>query len=186
MNGTFSDTKATVANGTTDREAYPKRWIAVLVQMCTEKKVGERLTKLGIENYVPTQMEIHQWSDRKKKIERVVMPMVVFLHTDEHTEKQIRNYSYIYKVLSYPGHKNAAVIPDQQIEQLKFMLHHADTEVNVTDSLLKVGDEVEVIRGSLKGLKGNICYIEENKPMIGVYMNLLGYVCVMINKNDIK
>ena len=27
-----------VANGTTDREAYPKRWIAVLVQMCTEKK----------------------------------------------------------------------------------------------------------------------------------------------------
>ena len=56
MNGTFSDTKATVANGTTDREAYPKRWIAVLVQMCTEKKVSERLSKLGIENYVPTQM----------------------------------------------------------------------------------------------------------------------------------
>jgi transcription antitermination factor NusG len=186
MNGTFSDTKATVANGTTDREAYPKRWIAVLVQMCTEKKVGERLSKLGIENYVPTQMEIHQWSDRKKKIERVVMPMVVFVHTDERTEKQIRNYSYIFKVLSYPGHKNAAVIPDQQIEHLKFMLHHADAEVKVTDSVLKVGDEVEVVRGSLKGLKGNICYIEENKPMIGVYMNLLGYVCVMINKNDIK
>ena len=88
--------------------------------------------------------------------------------------------------MSYPGHKNAAIIPDQQMEHLKFMLHHADTEVNVTDSVLKVGDEVEVIRGSLKGLKGNICYIEENKPMIGVYMNLLGYVCVMINKNDIK
>lgn len=65
----------------------------MLVQMCTEKKVGERLSKLGIENYVLTQMEMHQWSDRKKKIERVVMPMVVFVHTDEHTEKQIRNYS---------------------------------------------------------------------------------------------
>ena len=55
---------------TTDREAHPERWVAALVQMCTEKKVGDRLTKLGIENYVPTQTEIHQWSDRKKKIER--------------------------------------------------------------------------------------------------------------------
>ena len=27
-----------VANGTTDREAYPKHWIAALVQMNTEKK----------------------------------------------------------------------------------------------------------------------------------------------------
>ena len=52
---------------TTDREAHPTRWVAALVQMCTEKKVGERLTKLGVENYVPTQTEIRQWSDRKRR-----------------------------------------------------------------------------------------------------------------------
>lgn len=56
-----------VADVTTDREAFPKRWIAVFVQVCTEKKVGEKLCRIGIENYVPTQLEIHQWSDRKKK-----------------------------------------------------------------------------------------------------------------------
>ena len=94
-----------VVNVTTDREAYPKRWIAVLVQMCTEKKVGEKLNKMKIENYVPTQQEIHQWSDRKKKIDRIVIPMVVFIRTDENTEKQIRNFSFIYKLLSYPGQK---------------------------------------------------------------------------------
>ena len=66
------------------------------------------------------------------------------------------------------------------------MLYNAESEIKVTKSVLKVGDEVEVIRGSLKGLKGNICFIKDNEPMIGVYMNLLGYVCVMINKNDIK
>ena len=32
-----------IVDGTTDREAHPKRWIAALVQMCTERKVGERL-----------------------------------------------------------------------------------------------------------------------------------------------
>ena len=55
-------------NGTDDREARPKRWIAALVQVRSEKAVGEKLTRLGIENYVATQWEIHQWSDRKKKV----------------------------------------------------------------------------------------------------------------------
>lgn len=40
-----------VADVTTDREAFPKCWIAVFVQVCTEKKVGEKLCRIGIENY---------------------------------------------------------------------------------------------------------------------------------------
>ena len=55
-----------LVNGTNDREACPKRWIAALVQMNCEKKVASKLDKLGITNYVPIQKEVHQWSDRKK------------------------------------------------------------------------------------------------------------------------
>ena len=143
-----------VADVTTDREACPKRWIAVLVQVCTEKKVGEKLSRIGIENYVPTQLEIHQWSDRKKKIEHIVIPMVVFVYTDEHTEKQIRNFSFIYKILSYPGSKSSAIIPDQQIDQLKFMLKHAESKVELNNNIFNVGEQVRISRGPLKGLEG--------------------------------
>ena len=66
-------------NGINDREACPKRWVAALVQMNCERKVAARLDKMGIENYVAIQKEEHQWSDRRKKIERVVIPMVVFV-----------------------------------------------------------------------------------------------------------
>ncbi len=52
-------------NGTDDREAYPKYWVATLVQVRSEKAVSKKLDGLKIENYVPTQKEIHQWSDRK-------------------------------------------------------------------------------------------------------------------------
>ena len=52
-------------NGTDDREAHPKYWVATLVQVRSEKAVGKKLDGLKIENYVPTQKEIHQWSDRK-------------------------------------------------------------------------------------------------------------------------
>ena len=52
-------------NGTDDREAHPKYWVATLVQVRSEKAVSKKLDGLKIENYVPTQKEIHQWSDRK-------------------------------------------------------------------------------------------------------------------------
>ena len=173
-------------NVTNDREAHPKYWIAVLVQMNTEQKSSTKLTKLGITNYVPTQSEIHLWSDRKKKIEKIVIPMIVFVHVDKETERTLRTYSFIYKFISYPGQKEAAIIPDDQIEKLKFMLNNADSAVEISDSVYKIGEEVEIVRGPLKGLYGELCYFEKEKPMIGVYLELLGYACVSVNKSDVK
>ena len=170
---------------TTDREAHPKRWIAVLVQMCTEKKVGERLTKLGVENYVPTQTEIRQWSDRKKKVERVVIPMVVFVHTDEKTERTLRMQSFIRKILTYPGQTAAAVIPDGQIDRLKFMLRHSDSLVEMMEQNLQVGDRVQIIRGALKGLDGELCKCIPGKSMVAIRIEGLGYACVNVAIEDI-
>ena len=182
----FKSCEESFVDGTSDREAYPKYWTAVLVQMCTEQKVSTKLNKLGITNYVPTQTEIHQWSDRKKKVERIVIPMVVFVFVDKDIEKQLRTYSFIYKFISYPGQKEAAIIPDEQIEHLKFMLNNADSTVEVSNTIYEIGDEIEIVRGPLKGLHGELCYFEKDKPMIGVYLELLGYACVNINISDIK
>ena len=174
-----------VVSVTTDREAYPKRWIAALVQMCTEKKVGERLTKLGMENYVPTQTEIRQWSDRKKKVERVVIPMVVFVHTDEKTERSLRMQSFIRKILTYPGQTAAAVIPDDQIERLKFMLKQSDSPVEMMERNLQVGDKVQILRGALKGLEGEF-FKSVDKSVVAIHIEALGYACVSVSVEDVE
>ena len=171
---------------TTDREAHPKRWIAALVQSCLEKKVGERLDKLGVENYIPTQTVIRQWSDRKKKIERVVIPMIVFIHTDEMTERRLRMQTYIRKILSYPGQWEAAVIPDAQIDRLKFMLRHAESSVELLEQTLQVGEAIRVSRGPLKGLEGEIYQVQPDKPMVAIRIDCLGYACVSIDKSDLE
>ena len=170
---------------TTDREAHPKRWIAALVQMCMEKKVGERLTKLGVENYVPTQTEIRQWSDRKKKVERVVIPMVVFVHTDEKTERSLRMHSFIRKILTYPGQTTAAVIPDDQIDRLKFMLRQSDSPVEMMEHHLQVGDKVQIVRGTLQGLEGEF-FKNVDKSMVAIHIEALGYACVSVSVEDIE
>ena len=171
---------------TTDREAHSKRWIAALVQSCLEKRVGERLDKLGVENYIPTQTVIRQWSDRKKKIERVVIPMIVFIHTDEMTERRLRMQTYIRKILSYPGQWKAAVIPDAQIDRLKFMLRHAESSVELLEQTLQVGEAIRVARGPLKGLEGEIYQVQPDKPMVAIRIDCLGYACVSIDKSDLE
>lgn len=68
--------------GTGEGVAHSKRWYVALVRMHHEKKVSEYLDKMGIENFIPLQQEMHQWSDRRKLIESVLLPMMVFVHAD--------------------------------------------------------------------------------------------------------
>ena len=174
------------ANGTNDREACPKRWIAVLVQMNCEKKTATQLGKAGYETYIPIQQEIHQWSDRRKKITRVVIPMVVFVRVDEIERNLVRDLSFIYKLITYPGQSQPAIIPDSQISQLQFMVDNSKDQIVFKESSLCIGDTIQVIRGPLKGLTGSVCQTEDKKLMVAVRLDFLGYACVNIPITDIE
>ena len=175
-----------LVNGTNDREAHPKFWIAALVQMNCERKSAEKLSKLGISNYVPIQEEIHQWSDRRKKITRVVIPMVVFVRVDEIERNLVRDLSFIYKLITYPGQSQPAIIPDSQISQLQFMVDNSKDQIVFKESSLCIGDTIQVIRGPLKGLTGSVCQTEDKKLMVAVRLDFLGYACVNIPITDIE
>lgn len=175
----------TTVNGTDDRVAHPKFWAATLVQIRSEKAVGKKLKELQIEHYVPTQWEIHQWSDRKKKVERVVIPMIVFVHADKATIKSLINYTFIYKLLTYPGQNTPAIIPDSQIENLKFMLKQSEAQVEMRHTVFRTGDFVRIVRGPLKDLEGELCRVESDKPMVAVQIEGLGFACVNIDKSDL-
>ena len=178
--------KGSLVNGTNDREAYPKRWVAALVHSNCEKKVATKLEKLGIENYVAIQTEEHQWSDRKKKIDRIVIPMVVFVRLAKNEEDEFRRLPFIMKFITYPGAEELATpIPDEQIEKLKFLLHNADVKVSIVENL-KVGDRVRLVRGPMKGLEGELSYIEDNKPIVAIRIDGLGYACVSVEKNNLE
>ena len=42
--------------------AHSKRWLVAIVRIHHEKKTSERLTKMGVENFLPIQQEVHNWS----------------------------------------------------------------------------------------------------------------------------
>jgi transcriptional antiterminator NusG len=176
----FQKVEKSFVNGTNDREAYPKRWIAVLVQKNCEKKAEAKLNNLGFETYLPIQKEERQWSDRRKIIDRIVIPMIVFVRVDKRSAQSIRNLSFVHKLITYPGFKEIATpIPDEQINQLKFLLSNAESEVSILSDI-KVGDEVQIIKGTLKGVKGVLCMMNTKTPKLAIRIDCLGYATVSI------
>ena len=130
--------------------ARSKRWLVAIVRICHEKKTGERLTKMGIENFLPIQQEVHQWSDRRKIVDRVLLPMMIFVH-----------------------------VPDQQMLRFKFMLDYSDETISMSTSPLAPGEKIRVIKGPLAGLEGELVHVN-GKSKVAVRLTMLGCACVDI------
>ena len=165
------------SNGTGEGVAYSKRWYVALVRMHHEKKVAERLNKMGIENFVPVQQELHQWSDRRKMVESVLLPMMIFVHVDPKERKEVLSFSTVSRYMVLRGESSPAVIPDEQMARLRFMLDYSEEAVSMSTTLLARGEKVRVIKGPLTGLVGELVNVD-GKSKIAVRLNLLGCACV--------
>src|SRR5690554_2457250 len=107
-----------------------KRWLAVYVNMHHEKKVRSRLSALGIENFLPVQTEIRQWSDRKKKIEKILIPMMIFVRVDTEEQRIVITQPSVIRYLVLRGEHSPTVIPDEQMEKFRFMLDFSDKPID--------------------------------------------------------
>lgn len=176
-------------DGTDDREARSKFWIAAYTRPRSEKKAAAQLAQnplFPITTYVATQIQIKKWSDRKKKVESVIIPMVIFAEVSSEEEiLEIKTHHLIRKVLKFPGKKEPAHIPNKQIEQLKLMLKESDEPIVFVERNLNKGDQVKVVNGKLAGLEGIVQVTLDNKAYLIIEINLLGGAKVSINEKDI-
>ena len=163
--------------GTGEGVAHPKRWYVAMVRMHHEKKVAERLGKMGIDSFIPVQQEIHQWSDRRKKVEAVLLPMMVFVHVTPKERMEVLTLSTVSRYMVMRGESTPTVIPDDQMARFRFMLDYSEEAVHMNSTPLARGEEVRVIKGPLAGLVGELVTMD-GKSKIAVRLDMLGCACV--------
>ena len=157
-------------------EAYPKQWLAVYVRLYHEKKTSARLNTMGIENFLPIQEEIHQWSDRRKMVESVLLPMMVFVHADAKERKEVLSFSTVSRYMVMRGESSPTIIPDEQMARFRFMLDYSKDVISMNSAPLARGEKVRVIKGPLTGLVGELVTVD-GKSKIAVRLNMLGCAC---------
>ena len=95
-----------------------QRWYALHTRARHQKAIERRLRDQGMETYVPTTMEVHRWSDRKKKVEVPLFSCYVFVHCVLNSQDRMRVYQ-IDSVHGFVGtHGSSLPIPDEQIESI--------------------------------------------------------------------
>ena len=171
---------------TDEAVACDKFWVAALTMMNAEKQTAKSLSKENIETFVAVKKEKHKWSDRIKTIEKIIIPMVIFLHVTHDELKQLINSKKIRKLLSYPGDNTPTHIPDDQIQRLKFMLDRSETPIILDNRNLLMGETVRVIKGPLMGLCGTLLKSSDEESFISISINGLGVAKTIININCVE
>jgi len=152
-------------------------WYALYTAPRAEKKVSERFTSAGIHHYLPLQTVKRKWSDR---IKEVIVPVVrgyIFVKIEE---TQFRNVLSIYGAISFVREfSKPVVIPESQIERLRFMCDNSEEPVEFIIEDLTKGETVTIVKGPLQGLMGELVQIK-GKHKVVVRLEKFGYASTTV------
>ena len=140
-----------------------EKWYALYTRPRAEKLVYQRLVEEGIETFLPLQKTYRVWSDRKKLVEKQLLSSYIFVRTIKHNFPKVYNTNGVVKFVSFEG--QPVSIPQNQIDNLRLLIN-SDAEIEVSSENFTKGDNVEVINGSLIGLRGELIKIGNRNRVV--------------------
>ena len=108
-------------------------WHAVFTASRAEKKVRDRLEELGVECFLPVQTVLRQWTYRKSRVVVPVIAGLVFVRVGRQEQVKVLQTKGVVAFLRLKGEAGAAVIPDKQMEDFRFLLDFSEEAVEMTN-----------------------------------------------------
>jgi len=170
-----------------------REWYVAIVSNNTEKQCAKKLQLLGFDCYVPTQKETRVWrTGVRNVIDRIVIPARIFVQATEKERKDyIAHLSYVKSFVVNHCKRNkygkhpVAIIPEEQLQRLKFVLGNADNSIEFEPKAFNLGDKVRVVRGSLTGIEGHIINCDNN-TFFAIQVEFLGAAKMIVQKDDLE
>jgi transcription antitermination factor NusG len=169
-------------NMISERNNY--QWYAIYTRANGEKKLIENLQEKNIECYLPMRKVLKHWSDRKKWVEEPLFRCYVFVKVSYMEFFYALNTQGAVCYVSFGG--RAQAIPEIQIENVKSFLSQSEHEVTLSYERIQKGTLVEVIFGTLKGIKGEVKNIFGQTRLIIRIDSMNCSLLVNISREDVR
>jgi len=140
------------------------QWYAIYTRANAERKLYNNLKENNIECYLPTRKVQKVWSDRKKFVEEPLFRCYIFVKVSYKEFFAALNTAGVVCYVSFGG--KAQAIPESQINNIKTFLAQSEHEVTVSYERIQKGVEVEVLYGSLKGIKGEVINVSGQSRLL--------------------
>ena len=136
-----------------------KNWFVLYTKPKQELRVVDELSKIGINSYCPTVKMIKQYSDRKKKIEKPLIPSYIMVYIEESKRKSVFSIPGIVRYLFWLG--KPAIVHENEINIMKKHLEGVYSSISI--SKLIIGQLYKISEGPLAGNTGKIVEMKKNK-----------------------
>lgn len=158
-------------------------WYALFVAPRKEQVVETLLQQRQFETFSPSILEQRQWSDRVKKVERLLFPGYVFCRFDPaHGKLPVVTVPGVQRIV---GHGREPVpVPEGEIKALQQAIESgARVEAH---EYLRAGDRVRILRGAMAGVEG-LLVKHKNEARVVLSVDLLQRsVAVEVEFGDIQ
>jgi transcriptional antiterminator RfaH len=148
-----------------------KTWYAVYTKPRFEKRAHAGLVESGIGSFLPLIKTLKQWSDRKKWVEEPLFRSYLFVLIAKHDYYKVLNTTGVVKYITFES--KAVPVPPQQIIAIRQFIN-AEEFIPENQFNPEIGDRVEVFRGELKGLTGNLIKIQ-GKQKVRIEIESIGH-----------
>lgn len=153
------------------------KWFAVYTRYKREKIVCSDLNKKGIECYLPINRVVRRWARKVKKVELPLISCYVFVKITKKEYVSVLETENVVSFISFS--RNLISIPNEEIDLLKRITgEFGELEMIPNSEEIAEGDVVEIVRGNLTGLQGQLIEKESQKKFI-VQLDHLGYQLLM-------
>ncbi len=145
-----------------------------------ERAASTALRKAGFATYIPTRTELRQWSDRKKHVEVVLVPRVVFVKALPEDIPALVRMAAVSSLLKPPGSSTLK----QESPTRKWNASSSRGRQcrhgrgNHSPAIVR-GERVVITRGSLRGLEGMAD--EDSEGMRRITIRLDSLCCASVN-----
>jgi transcription antitermination factor NusG len=127
-------------------------WYAIHTRPRHEKWIAGQLEEKKVFTFLPLLQQVHQWSDRRSKVEVPMFSCYAFVRIVQAPEERL-------KVLRTPGvfgfvgnEREGTPIPNEQIENLQIALR--EKIPCAVHPFIRTGQRVRIRGGSLNGIEG--------------------------------
>ena len=165
------------------------KWYIGECKPTRERTIRKSLEK-RYEVYVATLKETKVYASRnRREVEKIVIPGKIFIHTTEaHLWDILLDYPGIYRFMinraasdREKGKRVFAYVREQ------YVLNNAPNPVMITTQQLSLGQKIEIMRGPLIGLQGELAKIENTSYIVlKMEMGERNYVLTEISVQDIR
>jgi transcription antitermination factor NusG len=160
------------------------RWFAVWTKSRQEKISATMIESQGIQNFLPLQTELRQWSDRRQAVTVPLFSGYLFVKLSLVDGSRLRVLQ-VPGVVGLVGNGNGPQpIPDHEIEAVRTVV--AQRMECTVHPLLEQGDRVRVMRGALAGMEGLLVRMNSSSRLV-ISINMIhSSLAVCVDERDVE